>query len=441
MEYKTLLDKQSKNIMKFKLPPDIYSLNLFLTYYSLLVLTVGIFLWPKILFLNHFFLYFPCFYFTYKAFQKNGITEFNEWKRSQLSLFGFSITAIFSILVNWSIMDEPIKNLLRIKHFIIPILGYYAYKEAFRSYIDFKKKKILLNLFFASVSFSTLYGLLAQLLGYNPISIEYAFNKGRASGMIDLLHYAYGISLVMILLTGLFFYRDKVKEYISTKWIIFHWIINFIGLYSTYTRGSWIGFFLPLPLFFIQRSKRFFIASIIISILSLLTFINIDKNANDRFLKSRESDGQRITFFKTAIYAFLEKPILGWGYRNFEFKVIDLKKKYDLNYKWQKGSAHNNFLEHLASTGILGFLFLVLFHLFWATEALSLRSYIGNISFVFLASFLVTGMVYYTLILGPNIVLIMTVYSIFITALPEKKLGYNDIHLDKLSLIEGTKIK
>jgi O-antigen ligase len=68
-------------------------------------------------------------------------------------------------------------------------------------------------------------------------------------------------------------------------------------------------------------------------------------------------------------------------------------------------------LEHLASTGILGFLAMLLFHLFWLIEMVKRKDLIGQITIGFIVSLFVSGQVEYTLGDGETLFFLMFVYS------------------------------
>ncbi|MCY4523551.1 MAG: O-antigen ligase family protein, partial [Halobacteriovoraceae bacterium] len=125
------------------------------------------------------------------------------------------------------------------------------------------------------------------------------------------------------------------------------------------------------------------------------------------------SNNLRLEFFETAYHAFKERPFWGFGYRNFEPNVIDLKKKYNITMAPDMaGHAHNNFLEHLASTGIIGALAFLLFCLFWTIDSYKRKDIAGKIIFPVTISFMVSGMLQYTFGDGENLFLLMLLWAI-----------------------------
>jgi O-antigen ligase len=407
------------------------NLALRLTFYSLVILTIGVFTSTTLFGLHHILLLFPCAYFFTKELKK-GTTL------SHYSLFALCLTMIITVLVNWDIILSVKDSFGLAKYYFMGALAIFPYREAFKKYIDFKKKKLLLNLFLFSTTLASLSGLIAAKTDFNYISWSINSFPGRASGLVGgILGHSYGISLFLIILSGMILNRDKIKNYISTKWLLIYWIINFSNLYFSFSRGAWLGYLLAVPFLFWFRSKRIFLLIFILSLTFLGLSIKFNSMAKERFLNSYTSNDQRITYFKTALYGFLERPFRGWGINNFGKYVIPLKKKYGLKYQDQPGKVHNNFTDFLSTTGIFGVIVFAQFLFFWAKEGIKNGDF-GETNFAFIISVIVSGMFYDTLHEKYNIIFILSVYGIYI-ALKAKEEGYINIpYLNPSYPIAGT---
>jgi len=391
-----------------------YTLNLKLTFFSLIFFAIGAFTSITISSISHILILSPCIYFTYLFLKENKKESLNYFSLSQWCLLGLILLMIFSILFFWLRYDDSLKHFFKFKFFLLPLLGVFAYREAFEKYIDLKKRKILLHLLFISTSVASVSGLLAVILGFNPIKSHTELFEGRNSGLFYIQPYSYGLSLFLIVLTGLIIHREKIKEYIKTPALITYWVVNFLGLYFTYTRGAWISYFLPLPFFFLR--KKHFIKVLMLGLSTILLSIVFNPMAKERFLDNSSSITSRIELFKAALYAFSEKPILGWGFDNFQKNVPYLKEKYNLGRRDVVLKSHNNYLETLVNLGIFGFIFLVLFHFSWAYEGFKSKTWIGEINFVFVISLVLSGMVDTTWVMPEILFFIMTTYSFMIAA-------------------------
>jgi O-antigen ligase len=386
------------------------NLNLHLTYASLFVLALGTMTSVSFSALSHILLVIPGLFYFYKDVIKKERTF--ELSLSSKFLLFMIVTIILSVIFNLDIIDRPIKNISKIKYFLIPFLGTFALNRLFEN-LTAKKIKVLVYAFLIASTVATISGIIGLYTGFNPIKMKNACHSSRACGLFGMyMTYGYGISLFCVLVSGILFYKNKVKELISPYFLWLILIINFIGLYLSYTRGGLLGFLIAVPFLLFKANKKKFVSfGLLAAILLGLSFTFIPKVKN-MFANRAGSDMQRIAFYQTAYSAFKEKPLLGWGYRNFEPNVPALKAKYKIAYPSYGGHAHNNILEHLASTGLFGFLAVFGFFIAWLIETYKRNDIIGQVSFVFFISFFTSGLFQYTFGDGENLFLIMGVWMI-----------------------------
>src|SRR5690606_23173952 len=90
-------------------------------------------------------------------------------------------------------------------------------------------------------------------------------------------------------------------------------------------------------------------------------------------------DQARLNLWKTSLLSFVEHPVFGLGYRNFEVRSVELKQRYGIpkdegvleggGYGYLPGHSHNNYLEAFASTGVFGGFAVLGFCAWWVREA------------------------------------------------------------------------
>jgi len=376
------------------------------TYASLLVLAAGIFTSLSFSALAHILMLPSGTYFLVKFFKENRPFKI---KVSVISLAIMALFCMFSVLTNWQEMENPIQNLLKTKYFVFAILSYFSFNYFKKNYAKDKHWKVILNLFLISTSIATISGLIGLWSGFNPLKFKDACHPTRACGLYGMyMTYGYGISLFMVLVTGLTLYKERFKSYII-PWLLYAALfINGLGLIFSFARGAWLGFVIAVPFLLFKDHKRKFLIGSLVGALILGLSVAFVPKVQKVFLKRQGSNEQRIDFYQAAYYAFKENPILGLGYRNFEANSKAIKKKYDIGSQHFAGHAHNNALEHLASTGGLGLLAFIIFCLLWLKE-----SYKEPIIISFVISFLVSGMVQYTFGDGENLFLILGIFSLF----------------------------
>ncbi len=384
---------------------DMEKLSYKLVYAGLIVLAIGVFTSVTFSSLAHILLLIPGVYF------------FSHWlkhrdfkpKKSVFALGALILICWLSVISNWNEMDKPLKNIFKTKYFLISFLSYFSIHYAKKEFLNMDRKKTIFALFIAATSIATLSGLIGLFTGFNPLKFKEACHPTRSCGLYGMyMTYGYGMSLFMVLMTGIVLYRDKAKEYLNVKWLVVGWVINLIGLITSLARGAWVGYLAAVPFFFFKKNKKVFLATFLLGVIGLGTAISVNDKASEMFLKRGTSNGQRMLYWRTAITAAYEKPLLGWGYKNFEANMKKIKAKYFIHRPYDGGHAHNNFLEHLASTGILGFLAFSCFVFLWLYESYKYNPLV----FPFVLSFLVSGMTQYTFGDGENLFLILAIFSL-----------------------------
>jgi O-antigen ligase len=239
------------------------------------------------------------------------------------------------------------------------------------------------------------------------------------SGMY--MNYAHSLNYFMSILLGLIIYRDAIKKYISEKWLYLVFAINLFAFYESFTRGAWLGFLAAIPFALIKKKRKIVLSAIIATILvGTLSFLFIPK-VNETFMNRKDSNDERVGSWKAAIKAFEERPVFGYGLRNFEPHSSELKIKYHLNNAYFVGHAHNIFLEILSNTGIVGFSFFILWLFFWFKEMLIRNDLFSHIAIPVIVSFIVGGLTQSTFILADNTFFITAFYMLSQVRFYEKK--------------------
>lgn len=375
-----------------------------LTYSALIVLCLGTFTSVSFTALSHILLLFSGTYFLSQWLKKRDLPI----KKSWWALGAVFISCILSVLANWGEIERPLRNILKAKYFLIALLSYFSFGYFKRDFLNHQRTGVLLKLFLLATSVATISGIIALYTGFNPLKMKAACHPDRACGLYGMyMTYGYGISLVMILLTGMLLNLKLFSKWVARHWIFAAFTINMVGLVLSYARGAWLGYLMAVPFFFFKDHKKKFVIACAAGCIFLGSSFLIPK-VQDVFLKRYGSNDRRATLYKTALYALKEKPLFGHGYRNFEPKTKLLKQKYGLPYPDHTGHAHNNIFEHFASTGAVGGLALLVFFSLWLAE-----SYYKAWLFSFVISFLVSGMVQYTFGDGENLFLILSIFSFF----------------------------
>lgn len=376
-----------------------------LTYAGLIVLALGIFTSVSATALSHIFLFVPGLYFGARFYKNRDFKLSSHW----WALAFLFLVTLLSVFMNWTDIDRPLKSLLKTKYFFIALISTFSFHYFKENYMTDKRIKFLINAFLLATSIATLSGLIGLWSGFNPLKFKAACHATRACGLYGMyMTYGYGISLFMVLLTGVIVYKERFTKWVRVEYLYLAWIINFAGLILSFARGGWIGFFCAVPFLFIQQHVKKVVGIFLVGVLFTVGAYFGSTTVRNMIANRSESNMQRIAFYQSAYKAFSERPIFGFGYRNFEPNVKKLKRKYNIAWPNFGGHAHNNALEHLASTGALGFIAFIAFCLLWLKN-----TYKEPILFAFVMSFCLSGLFQYTFGDGENMFFILGMFSFF----------------------------
>lgn len=376
-------------------------------YFSLMALALGLFTSMTFLAFTHILIVIPCLFIAFKK------TDFKKFPKSSWFLLGVIAAIVISIIVNQDIMEQGYKSITKVKYYLIAFFSIAPYSYWWfvlkKHELDRQKKtNHLLVAFFLVTTLVSISGMMAVFVGFNPLKwqVGYVARNGGVAGM--LMNYAHNIALFQIIVAGMIVCRKEIKKYINLNFIYIVFIINAFGLYVTYTRGAWLSFLVGLPFLFFRSSKRtFVIAFMVLAILGGVSY-----HFAGRLVVRSQSDVERFSQWRAAFMGFKERPVFGLGYLNFEKQSHALKKKYNIEAPYFGGHAHNNYLEMLASTGLVGLLFFLLWQISWFAEMVCRNDVMGRIGLAFIAAFVAGGLTQATFVLGANLFFIMPFYAL-----------------------------
>ncbi len=375
---------------------------------SLLVLSLFMFTAFSFMAVFHILILLPAIYFTY-------VTLKNNTYRPSLSTKMLMIVIVIDIISVLAAPDiaKPIKNIFKLKYFLVALLSIPAL-SFYLNRCEKKTKILLLKIYLFSTTLVTVVGIIALYTGYNYLRMTPSCHECRACGMYGMyMSYGYGLQFFLIIVLGILL-EKKHSFKLPRFWLVAVLIINGVGLYLSYDRGAILAMICAIPFFMFKQNKKLFVYGIVGAIILLVSsFLFVPKVKELVYSAKRMHSLEiRLAQYETAIMVAKEKPFFGIGYRNFEPNVKALKEKWKIPMAYFSGDAHSNFFEQLASTGFIGLLFLLLFHIFWFKEMYARDDIIGKIGIPFVVSLFVSGQFQATLWDGENLFLIMFFYSI-----------------------------
>lgn len=374
----------------------------FMIYGSLMVLALGLLTSMTLLSLSHLLMLLPGLYFLSK-------TDYKKLSGSSWALLLLTFIIVLSVVFNQDIAAKGFSPALKAKYFLFGFLSIVPIGWYLKNHYNEKKISTLLYAVCIATTVATLCGLCGTFFGYIPLINKVVPVAGRYGGLFGMvMNYAHNMAYFLIIILGLLLNYKTTKKWINIKILIAVFVICIIGFYFSYTRGAWLAFLAGIPFFFFKKHKAYFL-SIIVGLFILGASIYYFAGAN---VVRPQSEVERISQWKSAIKAFEERPVLGFGYLNFEAHSSNIKKRYGIEAAYFRSHAHNNFLEILASTGILGFCAFIAWLFLWFKEMYKANDVISDIGVSFIVVFIVGGLTQSTISLGINLFFIMAVWSI-----------------------------
>lgn len=160
-------------------------------------------------------------------------------------------------------------------------------------------------------------------------------------------------------------YHDAMNR--STGWFqtveILAYGLGCVSVFFTFTRGAWLAGLVALVVIaFTYPKPTLRLAACIVLGMALLSTNVLSTefaHAADRLHRSEAEAGERIVLANAGKQMFLARPVLGWGFANYDRydrDFLDRVGDYVPN-KWdiKKGTSHHTYLTILAEMGIVGF--------------------------------------------------------------------------------------
>jgi O-antigen ligase len=195
-------------------------------------------------------------------------------------------------------------------------------------------------------------------------------------------------TMMIYCLVFLYHYAMNIKRGVLQVFLILVFVLGMVCIFFTFTRSCWLaGLIVLVGLLFLYPRPTLLLVSIFLPIIIILgqTVLTGEiAHAADR-LNSEESTEGRVVMAYAGQQMFLAKPILGWGYLQYD--------DYDWRFmqrvsntsptKWhiQKGTSHNTFLTILAETGLVGFILYFLPLVWWFGRSLQALSRLPKTGF------------------------------------------------------------
>ncbi len=342
------------------------------------------------------------------------------FKISKSGLDIFLLLYILASIISIIFSTNIITSLQHVKHFtllLIFIFGLQALTEGarVRFYINLLVLGGLINCFYA-------------LFKYIALS-EGGLSK-RLHGFIRSWMTFSGFLMIILLLSiaKIIWIKSIKIKFIYFLFSIFFFYIILLSM----TRSSWVGLFFGLMILSFLKSKKLFLALMIMIILGgLIIYPYIPADIKERFKSiadlQNQTNKERIYMAMIAWNIIKEHPFLGIGPGNLSGQLKNYVSD-GIDPNWSIPHLHNNLLQIAADKGLLGLVSWIAIFIKWLFDSIKAfykhRNFYpdliaGAISVV--VAFLISGLFEYNF--GDSEILMLL---LFIMAIPYALTKYSD---------------
>lgn len=354
---------------------------------------------------------------------KNKEISFKALTPSAWALIAFVGVQLTSALINFSSMQDVGRSLGTLKYPLFGIMSLLIFQNQDLQQSDFFKRhaKYAFNIFILTMWIAFIFSAVKVHSGLDYFKAHYiAVAEGkentRFSGFTDIMRYGYGSGLVFLTLVACYL-NTKRHEVTKKSYLTLAVIVTFAAVYFSYTRGALLAILLGIPVIFYFFNKRLTLILGVISMViigSMAAVFLMGGNNSSRFLQGSDSSGNkmRTSQYYAALYAFQEKPIIGFGPQQFKFHAKEIKEKHDLLYPDFESHAHNIYLQIAADTGIIGIITFLIFLGLWTKEILVSTNTFGKQMFLPVVLFLLIAGQFEMLFMAQTSTLIFFIYAL-----------------------------
>jgi O-antigen ligase len=283
-------------------------------------------------------------------------------------MLAFVISAALSTVLAWDDVARPWKSLKRLDVYLIAVFSIFPIAAWIREVSTRTLNRLVRVLALTMVASAAWLAWQKFILGATALK-----------PFTETMRFAYGTALVMVLAIGLVLHRSvdpRIRSWLPRRW---GWVLVGFGVASVVlvnSRGALAALLLALPAvcWFWRPRVGAVMLALGIAVGGALAWNYLYGTRDEssvRILanKNNLSDQIRRSQWQAARIAWSERPVWGWGYRNFHTQVTRIKATHDLPAKeYGDAHAHNVILEIAAGTGAVGLLLFLIAFGCWVYE-------------------------------------------------------------------------
>lgn len=330
-----------------------------------------------------------------------------------------------SVFFNFSLYERPWKAFFKIRYYLVGALSIVPLSFYFNEYLSREKREVVLRRLFQLLVLAANLGAVSGMIGYwtgfNPLRLAQV-DTHRNAGTFGLsITYGHSIAWFSVFLISFWFHRKQWSKWFPDWYLAVSIVVSAISLFTSHTRGAilaWLAGCLAIH-------RKIALVGLVLFALGSVGAALINKDFVPNQVIRDGSNAERLGCWMGAWQAFKNKPVLGYGFLNYDPYSTEIKKEHQFPRPDFQGNAHSDLLELLASTGVFGFFFFILWIVTWSRD-LALRGKLTRaLVMPFVVAFLISGLTQVTFTTSENLIFLMAVYALSVV-LENCQNGFSD---------------
>lgn len=311
--------------------------------------------------------------------RKRGVQNFRDLSRSFASSFLiWLVVIILGLAVNQVPIESSIQHIWEFRWFLEFLFLLFSITS-----IDLNERITRKISFWYLIAF--LYAIVIYFLRYSPLhegknmiaANSYPFYRtGGFYNQAMPFGHIYGMFAAFLGGITVLKFQNERGPLKNKLWWLVLFGLNFICVIFSFTRGVWIGLAVAIPLMTFFVRPRILIYISLIGAFCFFGFYNFNSTFKNRIEhtlhRTNSADDDRIWIWKANFEIFKDHPLLGVGYSENTTVTPAYYEKLQAPKNTLVSHAHNQYLQWLAGTGLLGlgcylyFVGLIMLHTFRA---------------------------------------------------------------------------
>jgi len=216
-----------------------------------------------------------------------------------------------------------------------------------------------------------IYGAISYATGIDLFKQQPLTHGRRFAGPFDdpmnfaHIYGMYGAFLVPFVLEAISEWKHKYKKTKSQILSVIAFTVTALSVALTLTRGAWMGLSAAIIVMLFIYRKKFGVlitaAGLVAALLLYGTSTTFKTRVDQALNPSQSYDSERYNLWRTNWEIFTDYPVFGIGHGDYKDYLPSYFAKLGIAEDHFQSHAHNQYLQFLSNTGLVGFAFYMTF--------------------------------------------------------------------------------